>query len=304
MKKLSDDEKAELQAKIEQARTERIQLITERFFDSPVSTDVEEPTSITSTDEDITYYESGGLIEYAKLLGSVWVTILIFYLLTRAIGLWPALPGTIIALIIFFVIWDWMYGWRKQSWEGVVIGKYWSIICTRHSCATSYYMEVYYDQTVQKRGLPEERWKSVEIGDYVVKKSGSDSIERRAIQEEEAREVRHVLIQGLSYGNKGVRSRAADTLGHIGDESVVPVLIEALRDKAGEVRRKVAQALVRISDERAAVQALTDALRDKKKKVRMNAAEALQQIGTPEAMEAVEQWYPRSIVTRKGLWRF
>ncbi len=41
MKKLSDDEKAELQAKIEQARTERIQFITESLSDSPISSDAE-----------------------------------------------------------------------------------------------------------------------------------------------------------------------------------------------------------------------------------------------------------------------
>ena len=35
MKELSDDEKAKLQAKIEQARAERIQIITENFSDSP-----------------------------------------------------------------------------------------------------------------------------------------------------------------------------------------------------------------------------------------------------------------------------
>ena len=43
MKRLSDDEKARLQAKIEQERTESLS-------DSPVSNDVEEPTSVASTD--------------------------------------------------------------------------------------------------------------------------------------------------------------------------------------------------------------------------------------------------------------
>ena len=147
--------------------------------------------------------------------------------------------------------------WQKESWEGVVIRKYWRECGGKWVSATFYYVEVCYGQTVKERGLDKESWELVEVGGYVIKKSGSDSIEKRAIQEEEAREARQILIQRLSHESKEIRSRAADALGHIGDER--------------------------------AVQALAEALKDKKKKVRMNAAEALRQIGTPEAIEAAKR---------------
>ncbi len=189
MKKLSDDEKAELQAKIEQARIERRRLITESPFE------------------------------------------------------WK----------------DLFREWQKESWEGVVTRKYWRECGGKWVSATFCYMEVcyVYGQTVKERGLDKESWELVKVGDYVIKKSGSDSIEKRAIQEEEAREARQILIQRLSHESKEIRSRAAEALGHIGDVS--------------------------------AVSALAVALKDKKKKVRMNATEALRQIGTPEAIEAVEK---------------
>ena len=162
--------------------------------------------------------------------------------------------------------------WRKQSWEGVVIGKYWGTYDTKHINVKRYYVEVCYDQTVKVEEIfVNERWKSIEIGDYVIKKSGNESIEKRAIQEEEAGEVRHVLSRRLIYRDREIRSRAADALGHIGDERAAPVLIEALRDKASEVRQKAAQALGQIGDV-SAVPSLAEALKDKKKKVRMNAA--------------------------------
>ena len=219
MKKLSDDEKAKLRAKIEQARTERIQLITESFSDSPVSSDVEGPTAITSTDERITYYEDG------QADATNWVAYCVTYtismLLFAAIGFWPLLSGVIIGLI-FLVIWGWMNRWRKQSWEGVVVGKYYYIWKSKGLSGRTYWVEVCHNQTVQLRRFSHERWKSIEIGDYVVKKSGSDSTQKRAIQEEEARDAIHVLIEWRLHPKKRpfrpggsseeIRSRAVEAL--------------------------------------------------------------------------------------------
>ena len=116
--------------------------------------------------------------------------------------------------------------WRKQSWEGVVIGKYWYISNSKYTSVKKYCVEVCYDQTVKvKEIFGNERWKSIEIGDYVIKKSGSDSIEKRATQEEEARKVRHVLTQRLSHERRGIRSRAAEALRQIG----TPEAIEAVK---------------------------------------------------------------------------
>ena len=101
--------------------------------------------------------------------------------------------------------------WREQSWEGVVIGKYISEIGVRvrGSGRTTYYIELWHNQTVVIKqdkdflNIKESEytvrcplhaaWESVEIGDYVIKKSGNDWAEKRAIKAEEAREAAHVL---------------------------------------------------------------------------------------------------------------
>ena len=201
--------------------------------------------------------------------------------------------------------------WRKQSWEGVIIGKYISEIGVRvrGSGRTTFYIELWHNQTVVIKqdadflNIKESEytvrcplhaaWESVEIGDYVIKKSGNDTAERRAIKAEEAREAIHVLIGRLLHEEEKFRSRGligrllrvgeeahartVDALGHIGDERAAPVLIEALRDEAGEVRRKSAQALGRIGHV-SAVSALEEALWDKDREVRQEAMQALLQI--------------------------
>ena len=141
---------------------------------------------------------------------------------------------------------EWREQWREQSWEGVVIGKYKNSYHGRLHKSEVYAIEVCYDQTVQEIkgcwaslssylqetnwdwsfGYPVKVWKSIEIGDYVIKKSGNDSMEKRAIQEEEADEVIHVLTQQLRHERKGIRSRAAEALRQIG----TPEAIEAAKE--------------------------------------------------------------------------
>ncbi len=120
--------------------------------------------------------------------------------------------------------------WQKQAWEGVVIGKYRTYYRRRPQIEV-YVIELCYNQAVKEvdwhwpSDYPEvwksssysiKMWESVKIGYYVIKKSGNASIEKRAIQEEEARDAAHVLIQRLSHAKKEIRSRAAEALRQIG----------------------------------------------------------------------------------------
>ena len=60
--------------------------------------------------------------------------------------------------------------WREQSWEGVVISKYEDV----DGEGTSYVViELCHNQTVQTNSdLDKETWQSIEIGNYIIKKSG------------------------------------------------------------------------------------------------------------------------------------
>ena len=104
---------------------------------------------------------------------------------------------TILIIVLFGMI-----KWRKQSWEGVVISKY-TVERVRKSTDITYYIIQVcsggYDQTVQTFSLGLSAWESIEIGNYVIKKSGSDSIEQRTVQGEEAKEVIHALTLRLSH---------------------------------------------------------------------------------------------------------
>ena len=88
-----------------------------------------------------------------------------------------------------------------------------------------------------------------------------------------------------------VRSNAAITLGQIGTEDGVYVLIQALKnDQDTEVRKAAAGALGAIGDKAVdAVPVLIQALNDQNRRVRGIVAYALGQIGTPEAIKAVDK---------------
>jgi len=102
------------------------------------------------------------------------------------------------------------------------------------------------------------------------------------------------LIEALCDEDESMRAIAAAVLGHIGDAAAVPNLIDALRDKEDIVGEAAAEALGLIGDA-AAVQGLLDALHDEgiDMFVHVAVAEALEQIGTPEALAAVEEWDAR-----------
>jgi HEAT repeat protein len=102
------------------------------------------------------------------------------------------------------------------------------------------------------------------------------------------------LIEALCDEDESMRAIAAAVLGHIGDAAAVPNLIDALRDKEDIVGEAAAEALGLIGDA-AAVQGLLDALHDEgiDMFVHVAVAEALEEIGTPEALAAIEEWDAR-----------
>jgi len=96
------------------------------------------------------------------------------------------------------------------------------------------------------------------------------------------------LIDALRDVDESVCQAAATALSRIG-EPAVPALIKALKDEDREVRFYAAIALAEISELPVeAVPALIDALCDETCGVRWVAFEALQSIGTPEALQAIE----------------
>ena len=86
------------------------------------------------------------------------------------------------------------------------------------------------------------------------------------------------LIQALKDKNGDIfRKRAADILCRIGEPAVIP-LIQALTDENRYLRYRAADSLGKIGDERA-VKPLIDALKDKDSYIRLEAAGALDKIG-------------------------
>jgi len=109
-------------------------------------------------------------------------------------------------------------------------------------------------------------------------------------------EVRHRAGAALRASgrrhDRASRLRAGLLLGEVGDPSAVPVLIEALEDKAPLVRQDAARLLGRVRDRRA-VAALIKALEDPWALVRATAYDSLQWLadeGDPKAKEAVANY--------------
>ncbi|MDQ1251123.1 MAG: hypothetical protein QG646_192 [Euryarchaeota archaeon] len=107
------------------------------------------------------------------------------------------------------------------------------------------------------------------------------------------------LIQALGDENVRVRKYAAMTLGKIGDPSAIPALTQALSDKDEDcllclLRGYAAEALGKIGDY-SVVPALIQALSDKNGWLTDHAVSALREIGTPEAIKAIEEFYDRKI---------
>lgn len=128
------------------------------------------------------------------------------------------------------------------------------------------------------------------------------------------------LMRALNDSASEVRINAAEALGNLGDPRAVEPLIRALYDSAGGVRERAAGALGKLNDARA-IEPLIDALSDPNMLVQTQAMNALaamratqavepltslltntgtymaskvvwalHEIGTPEALAALEQW--------------
>jgi HEAT repeat protein len=108
------------------------------------------------------------------------------------------------------------------------------------------------------------------------------------------------LCELLQEGNAGIRDRAADALGQIGDPRAVQPLYEALSDRRlWNSRYKAGEALGKIGP--AAVEPLCEALQDPRPGVRCVATATLGKIGDPRAIRALcaalwdEHWPVRSL---------
>lgn len=102
------------------------------------------------------------------------------------------------------------------------------------------------------------------------------------------------LIEHLKDESKPVREKAAEALGHISDTRALAALGDALRDKESGVSAVAAQALVQMGA--AAVELLIVALDDERGYVRRNAASALVQLYSPDM---VDDSHRESILTRR-----
>lgn len=97
------------------------------------------------------------------------------------------------------------------------------------------------------------------------------------------------LLRALQRGDARTRARAADDLGHLGEQAApaVPALISALRDRDASVRSSASLALGNIGTlQESVVPLLTKALKDRSEDVRYAAALALSRIDSPEARDA------------------
>jgi len=109
-------------------------------------------------------------------------------------------------------------------------------------------------------------------------------IDLSVIKEEALKAVTESLLSALNDSARSVRSAAAGTLGKIGDESAVPMLILALKDSDQDVRSAAAYSLGKIGNKSTVPALLRPALRDEDKYVRSAAVYALGEIGHKSAV--------------------
>lgn len=97
-----------------------------------------------------------------------------------------------------------------------------------------------------------------------------------------------ILLAALRDPNLVVRTRAAESLGEIGDQAAVAPLIERLGDRAEarDVRTRAAEALGRLGSP-IAVPSLLDVLDDPVWHIRYHAIVALGAIGDPQAEDGL-----------------
>ncbi len=95
------------------------------------------------------------------------------------------------------------------------------------------------------------------------------------------------LIKALQDDDWKVRRSAADALWGLREPSAVPGLVEALFDKNDVVRQAANGAIEAMGE--IAVTGLAEAIKVGNSSVRQKAAEILRDIGTPQAMQALQQ---------------
>jgi len=93
------------------------------------------------------------------------------------------------------------------------------------------------------------------------------------------------LIRALRDPNAEVRSRAAETLGSLGEDRAVGPLIDALKDRSEQVRERAAKALGQLGDADA-IEPLTAAFQDPDRYVKAAAGEALKKLDPKAAAKA------------------
>jgi HEAT repeat protein len=144
--------------------------------------------------------------------------------------------------------------------------------------------------------IPYEEWRARRraVGDLArMGLAGRDMrpANRRSEPRDDARKLTRADAQRIlaeiaadAREHEGVRWRAANALGDHGDETVIPVLAEVLRDPSRHLRKGAARSMTELGLAGAEPH-LLDGLNDPEKEVRAAAACALGVVGTPRAVE-------------------
>lgn len=104
-------------------------------------------------------------------------------------------------------------------------------------------------------------------------------------------QVKQGLLDALrDEKDASVRGRIIGTLGEIGDKDLIPVFIEYLDDEQFNVRVVAARVLARLRAISAVPKLIELVNKDPSDWVQENAIQALEELGTEEALEAVEKW--------------
>ncbi|MEW6686356.1 MAG: HEAT repeat domain-containing protein [Candidatus Edwardsbacteria bacterium] len=92
----------------------------------------------------------------------------------------------------------------------------------------------------------------------------------------------------LKDGNKFCREASAIALGNLGDETAIPKLKEALKDKSGNVRMRAVWALAKLGDKSGKELAL-ETIKGKDVTAKLLAVEALEAIGDKSVISALKE---------------
>lgn len=110
-------------------------------------------------------------------------------------------------------------------------------------------------------------------------------IENQA-QQSRDEEAFTALVHALNDQSSGVRHRAVEALGRIGNDKAISALLNALNDTSSKVRLSAALALGQLGSDKA-VPVLLKALKDRNRTVRSMAVEALKRMGHDNVSDAL-----------------